>query len=130
LGQDVSGEIFMRVWTFPLAAALVLAGSYSAEPTEQQMQNAFRISLQEQVSGVLEFVAETGDPEALARIYEAGTDRFALRNFRKFDCMRSQERGYRCDFAVAIDVVNGTLQRHVSGTFYRGPDGLIFISDI
>jgi hypothetical protein len=52
-----------------------------------------------------------------------------VRAFRKLDCMRAPERGYRCDFAVDIGVVTGSLKRRVSGRFTRGPGGLRFISE-
>jgi len=119
----------VRVWTAPLVALAVLVGSYSDEPAERQMQAAFQDSLTEQVQAVLEFIVETNGPEALAKIYAAGTDRFALRSFRKLDCMRAPESGYRCDFAVDVGVVNGSLQRRLSGRFTSGPDGLRYISE-
>jgi len=123
------GEAQMRVWTFPWAALVVLVGSYSDEPTERQLRAAFRDSLTADVQAVLDFVAETGGPGALAKIYAAGTDRFEVHAFRKLDCMRAPERGYRCNFAVDIGVVNGSLKRRLSGRFTRGPDGLRYISE-
>jgi len=119
----------MRVWTVPFVVLVVLTGSYSNEPTERQMRAAFQDSLVAQVQAALEFAAETGGREALARIQAAGTDRFELRTFRKLDCMRAPERGYRCDFAVDIGVVNGSLQRRLSGRFTSGPDGMRFVSE-
>jgi hypothetical protein len=124
----------VRVWTFPLVALAVMLGSYSDEPTdrqptEQQMQIAFRDSLAAEVQGVLDFVAETGGPEALAKIYAAGTDRFEVRDFHKLDCQRAAARDYRCDFTVEIGVVTGIMQRRLSGRFTNGPSGLRFVSE-
>jgi hypothetical protein len=119
----------MRVWSVPVVALAVLVGSYSDEPSERQMRAAFHDSLAAQVQAVLVFAVEIGGAEALAKIRAAGTDRFELRTFRKLDCMRAPERAYRCDFTVDIDVVNGSLQRRLSGRFTDGPDGLVFASE-
>jgi hypothetical protein len=119
----------MRLWTVPVVVLAVLVGSYTGEPSERQMRAAFQDSLAAQVQAVLVFAAETGGREALAKIQTAGTDRFELRAFRKLDCMRVPERGYRCDFAVDIGVVNGNIQRRLNGRFSSGPNGLRFVSE-
>ncbi len=34
----------------------------------------------------LEFLSETGGPEAVTRVRRAGMDHFEVRNFKKLDC--------------------------------------------
>ena len=38
-------------------------------------------------------------------------------------------RGYRCEFSVDIDVMNGLLQRSLAGRFFAGPQGLMFAQE-
>jgi hypothetical protein len=121
----------MRIFVFPLLALAVMAGSFSDEPSEARMQRAFETSLAIQVRNTLEFVAEVSGVEAAEKIRQAGSDRFAIRSFRKFDCSRGHDAGYRCSFAVDIELMNGNLERHIDGRF--SPDasgGLAFAEEI
>jgi hypothetical protein len=121
----------MRAFVVPLAAVGLLAGVYSDQPGEQDMQGAFAATLAAEVQSALDFAAETGGPGAVERIRQAGTDRFEIRSFRKLDCARDEAgEGHVCDFAVDIDVVNGSLQRQLTGRFFAGPDGLKFAHDV
>jgi hypothetical protein len=91
------------------------------------MRAAFHVSLAADVRATLDYVIEVGGAEALQRIRDAGTDRFAIRTFRKLDCTRNPElTGYVCEFAVDIDVVNGALSHTLNGRFLPGPNGLVF----
>ncbi len=117
----------MRFFVFPLVALGVVAGGYSDEPSEGQMKTAFETSLSAQVRNALEFVAEAGGPEAVQKIQQAGSDRFAIRTFRKLDCARAADHaGYVCGFAVNIDLMNGNLERQMNGRFSSGSGGLAF----
>ena len=117
----------MRTQRLPLIALGMAAHTYSDEPATGPMKTAFEARLTADVQGALAFVAETGGPAAVEKVREAGTDRFAIRTFRKLDCTRLDAApGYACKFAVDIDVVNGTLRRTLSGQFLPGSDGLVF----
>ncbi len=121
----------MKVFVVPLAALGVLAGGYSDEPGEGQMKTAFEASLAAQVQNVLEFVAESGGPEAIEKIRQVGSDRFTVRSFRKLDCARAADRvGYVCAFAVNIELMNGNLERHMNGRFSSGSGGLAFAEEV
>ena len=111
----------MKIFLVALSAIVGAA----EEPSELQMRDAFSESLTLQIRNVLEFVGETEGTEAVARLRDVGHDRFTINTFQKRDC-RPQERGYVCDFDVDIGLVNGRLQRAVTGRFVGGPDGLIF----
>ncbi len=121
----------MRFFVFPLAALGVMAGGFSDEPSEGQMKRAFEASLSAQVRNAMEFVAESGGPEAVQNIRQAGSDRFAIRTFRKVDCAHAADNaGYVCSFAVNIELVNGNLQRQMNGRFSSGSTGLAFAEEV
>jgi hypothetical protein len=124
----------MRTLAVPLIALALAAhsyldqaASYADEPASAEMRTAFEARLAADVEGALAFVAETGGPAAVEKVREAGTDRFAIRSFRKLDCARmDQAPGFACGFEVEIDVVTGTLRHTLSGRFLPGQDGLVF----
>ncbi len=117
----------MRLMVMPIVLVGLLAGVISDEPSEREMNRAFAEELTREVQGALAYVEETGGREALQRVREAGTDRFALRSFTKFDCLREDApRSYVCGFAVEIAVMNGSLRYSLTGRFVRGPGGFIF----
>lgn len=121
----------MRVFVVPLVALGIVAGSYSDEPSEAQMKKAFEVSLAAQVTNALELVAEAGGPDAVEKIREVGSDRFAIRSFRKLDCARTPATvGYICAFAVNIELMNGYLERHMNGRFAPGSGGLAFAEEV
>lgn len=122
----------MRVWIIPLFAVSVVAGSNPTyEPSEQQMRVAFEGSLATQIRNALDFVREAGGDEAVTRIRENGMDRYTLNAFQKLNC-RAQDDGsaHVCEFAVDVGLVNGPLQKTISGRFIKGPDGLVFASSV
>jgi hypothetical protein len=120
----------MRIITLPVVLAGVLAVSGSDEPSAAEMRSAFQATLAAQVQSVLDYVAETGGKEALARVRTARTDAFDIRSFTKLDCAASiRGPGHVCAFAVRIGVVGGELQATVTGRFYAGPRGLVFVSE-
>ena len=117
----------MRVLTIPLIVMSAVAGELSEEPDEAQMRGAFEQTLASHVRNAVAFAAESGGSEAVQQIQENGTGRFEVRAFQKRACAHMvQQHGFRCDFSVAIDVVNGSLQHTLSGRFYAGPQGLMF----
>jgi len=117
----------MKTLALPLIALSLAAYSYADEPAAGQLRIAFEKRLAADVESALAFVAETGGPAAVEQVRAAGTDRFAIRTFRKLDCARLDEgRGFVCGFAVDIDVVNGVLHRTLSGYFLPGPNGPVF----
>jgi hypothetical protein len=121
----------MRLFTFPLAALVALAGGSNDEPSAAQMRQAFEASLAMQVQNTLDLVKEVSGAEALEKIRQAGGDRFSIRSFRKLDCSRAGDVGYRCSFAVDIELINGNLERRLEGLF--SPDsygGLGFAEEI
>jgi hypothetical protein len=119
----------MRILTLPAALVGVLAVTGSDEPSAAEMRSAVQATLTAQVQSVLDYVAETGGEEALARVRAARTDAFDIRSFTKLDCAASADRrGHVCDFAVRIAVVSGELQTTMRGRFYAGPRGLVFVN--
>jgi hypothetical protein len=78
-----------------LLAVTALSGANFVEPNEDAMREAFASDLSDGVRGVLAYVAETGGPEALARIRDARTDEFEVRAFRKVEC-RPSAPGHVC----------------------------------
>jgi hypothetical protein len=121
----------MRLFVLPLAGLAIIAGGFSDEPGEAQMQQAFETSLKTQVRNTLDFVAETGGAEAVEKIRQAGSDRFAIRSFRKLDCSPAGGNGYRCSFAVDVELINGSLERRIDGRFAPNAfGGLAFAEDI
>jgi hypothetical protein len=120
----------MKVMIVPLIVLSAVAGELSEEPNEAQMRGAFEQTLATHVRNAIEFVAASGGPQAVQDIRQNGTDRFEVRAFQKRICARTAgQRGYRCDFAVAIDVVNGSLQHTLAGRFYVGRQGLMFAQE-
>jgi hypothetical protein len=122
----------MRIFVFPLLALAVIAGGgFNDEPSEARMQGAFETSLTIQVRNMLDFIAEVSGTEAAEKIRQAGSDRFAIRSFRKFDCSRGRDAGYRCSFAVDIELMNGNLERRIDGRFsLDASGGLAFAEEI
>lgn len=121
----------MRVWIIPVFALGVVFGSNPTyEPSEQQMRAAFEGSLAMQVRNALDFAREAGGDEAVATIRENGMDRYILNAFQKLNC-RAQDGGsaHVCEFAVDVGLVNGPLQKTISGRFIKGPDGHVFASE-
>ena len=120
----------MRVLIVPLIVMSAVAGELSDEPSEAQMRGAFVQSMARQVRNAIEFVAESGGPQLAQEIQQNGTDRFELRTFEKRVCLRvAGKRGYMCEFTVDIDVMNGSLQRTMSGRFFTGTHGLVFAQE-
>ena len=121
----------MRLLAVPVFALGLVVGSHSDEPGEGDMRAAFQVRLAAEVEATLDYVAEVGGYEAVRRVREAGTDRFAIRAFRKLDCTRDPDlAGFVCGFAVDIDVVNGALSRTLNGRFLPGPHGLVFRHEV
>ena len=120
----------MRIITLPAVLAGVLAVSGSDEPSAAEMRSAFQATLTAQVGSVLDYIAATGGEEALARVRAARTDQFDIRSFTKLDCAAGTGgRGHVCDFVVRIGVVTGELQATMTGRFYAGPRGLVFVNE-
>ena len=114
----------------PLVAVGLLVSNQPDEPRESAMRTAFESRLAADVHGALDFVDETSGPEGVARVRAAGTDRFRIRSFKKFDCWRTEDAlGHVCAFAIDISVVNGTIQRTLQGRFTSGRDGLTFADE-
>ena len=100
----------MRVLMVPMVAVGLLVCDQSDEPRESAMRAAFTTKLAADVQGALDFVAETTGRDGVARIREAGTERFQVRSFKKLDCWRAElDFGHVCAFAVDIAVVNGSI---------------------
>ena len=94
------------------------------------MRGAFQATLTAQVQSALAYVAEIGGADALARVRVARTDTFDIRSFTKLDCARSASKaGHLCGFSVRVGVVGGELSTTMTGRFYAGPDGLVFVNE-
>jgi hypothetical protein len=121
----------MRLLTVPIVVVGVVAVTgFSDEPSEAAMRLAFQATLADEVHSALDFAAETGGEVALAKIRAAHTDEFNFRSFTKLDCVQSRHRsGYLCEFAVRIGVVTGEIDTTMSGRFYRGARGLVFVNE-
>ena len=120
----------MRILTLPAVLVGVFAVSGSDEPSAAEMRSAVQATLTAQVQSVLDYVAETGGGEALARVRVARTDAFDIRALTKLDCTASADKpGHLCDFAVRVGVVSGELQATMRGRFYAGPRGLVFVNE-
>ncbi len=119
----------MRLWTIPIVALGAVAISVSDEPTEGAMRAAFAASLATQVQSALDFVAETGGPEAVSKVREAGSDKFAIGGFRKLGCRQGRDGGYLCRFSVDIVVVGGHIREELTGRFYQRDDAFVFAQD-
>ena len=111
----------MRIFLVPLIAFALAPVDQPAEPSERAMRGAFEATLQSQVQNVLDFLEETAGPEAVARVREAGTDRFEVRSFKKLECA-PEMAGHLCNFLVDVSVVNGVIEQTVTGHFVTGPD--------
>jgi hypothetical protein len=121
----------MRTCIISLVALGALIAGPGDEPSERQMRLAFQDRLALQVRNALEFADETGGADAVALIHNNGTDHFAIDAFQKLKCLpESGSPAYRCDFWVGIGLVNGTLERTLSGRFLGGPKGLVFVHDL
>jgi hypothetical protein len=118
----------MHMFAVALLAATSLAGSTLVEPSEDAMREAFASDLADGVRGVLAYVAETGGPQALARIREARTDFYDIRAFRKVGCMPDRS-GHVCAFVVEVDTVAGPIERSIAGRFHIGRSGLAYDHD-
>lgn len=117
----------MRSFTLPILVAALFAVDQPAEPSELAMRAAFETRLARDVQNALAYVEETAGRDGVERVRAAGTDRFAIRSFRKHDCVRSED-GHVCGFAVELSVVTGTIQQTLKGRFQAGPGGqLTFI---
>jgi hypothetical protein len=130
LGGEFWETVAMRLFLLPFAAFVLVPPGQSPEPTERAMRIAFEQRLQTQVNNALEFLSETGGPGAVARIRDAGMDRFEVRTFRKLDCAPDND-GFRCNFEVDMTLVTGPLGQNISGRFGPDADGrLTFVQDI
>ena len=126
----LGGSTAMRILTLPTVLVGVFAVSGSNEPTAAEMRSAVQATLTAQVQSVLDFVAETGGEEALARVRAARTDTFDVLSLTKLDCTSSPgQPGHLCDFALRVGVVTGELQATMRGRFYAGPHGLVFVNE-
>jgi hypothetical protein len=120
----------MRILTLPAVLAGVLTVSGSDEPNAADMRSAVQATLTAQVQSVLDYVAETGGEEALARVRTARTHEFDVRAVTKLDCTTSADKpGHLCQFAVRVAVVSGELQATMRGRFLAGPRGLVFVNE-
>ena len=120
----------MRILTLPAVLVGIFAVSGSDEPSAAEMRSAVQATLTAQVQSVLDYVAETGGEEALARVRVARTDAFDIRALTKLDCTASADKpGHLCDFAVRVGVVSGELQATMRGRFLAGPRGLVFVNE-
>lgn len=120
----------MRILTLPAALVGIFAVFGSNEPSTAEMRSAVQATLTAQVQTVLDYVAETGGEEALARVRAARTDAFDIRAFTKLDCTTSADKpGHVCDFALRVGVVTGELEATMRGRFYPGPRGLVFVNE-
>src|SRR5262249_7058258 len=99
----LGGSTAMRVLTLPAVLVGVFAAPGSAEPRAAEMRSAVQATLTAQVQSVLDYIAETGGEEALARVRAARADTFDIRSFTKLDCTTSPDRpGHLCEFALRV----------------------------
>jgi hypothetical protein len=120
----------MRVLMVPAVLVGVFAVPGSNEPSVAEMRSAVQATLAAQVQSVLDYIAENGGEDALARVRAAGTDRFDIRSFTKLDCTSTTDKpGHLCDFTLRVGVVTGELQATMRGRFYAGPRGLVFVNE-
>lgn len=130
----------MRDWIIPLFAVGVMAGSNPTyEPSEMQMRAAFEGSLAAQVRNALEFAREAGGEEAVAKIRAGGMDRFNLNAFQKLNCQadggrmaggRAGDLAHVCAFTIDVELVNGLLQKTISGRFSKRGNGFEFHHEV
>lgn len=114
----------MRLFMLPVLVATLFAADQPVEPSEHAMRAAFETRLALDVQNALAFVQETAGEAGVQRVRAAGTDQFAIRTFRKHDCVRG-EIGHTCGFEVELAVVTGTIQQTLRGRFLSGPGGLL-----
>ena len=120
----------MRVMMMPAVLVGLFVVPGSNEPSVAEMRSAVQATLTAQVQSVLDYVAETGGDEALARVREARTAAFDIRAFTKLDCTPTADKpGHLCDFTLRVGVVTGELQATMRGRFYAGPRGLVFVNE-
>jgi hypothetical protein len=120
----------MRILTLPAVLVGVFAVSGSDEPSAADMRSAVQTTLTAQVQSVLDYVAETGGEDGLARVRAARTAEFDVRSLTKLDCTTSADKpGHLCAFAVRVAVVSGELQATMRGRFLAGPRGLVFVNE-
>jgi hypothetical protein len=97
-----------------------------AEPSEQQMRQAFEHYLSALVSRTLVLVAQTGGEDAVRKVRQNGNDRFEIRAFRKLQCEpSSRAHEYDCEFVVDVRVVTGPFHRTMRGHFVNDATGLL-----
>jgi hypothetical protein len=121
----------MRLWIVPLCAVGLIAASYTGdEPSEYQMRAAFEGSLAAQVRNALEFAREIGGDEAVTKIRESGMDRYTLNAFQKLNCRMDDGAAHVCEFAVDVGLVNGPLQKTITGRFSKSRNGFAFRSEV
>jgi len=121
----------MRLWIVPLLAIVVVAGSNPGdEPSEYQMRAAFEGALAAQVRNALEFAREIGGDEAVNRIRDSGMDRYTLNTFQKLNCRADDGAAHVCEFAVDVGLVNGPLQKTITGRFSKDGNRFAFRSEV
>ena len=60
----------------------------------------------------------------------AGGEKPSIKDLDGLVVASPDERGHVCDFEVDIGLVNGPLQRTLTGRFLNGPGGLVFFQDV
>jgi hypothetical protein len=122
----------MRDWIIPLfAVAVVLGSNPTYEPSEGQMRAAFEGSLAMQVRNALDFARETGGDEAVLKIRASGMDRYTLSAFQKLNCRAQDGRAaHVCAFAVDVELVNGLLQKTITGRFRKNGSEFVFQDEV
>lgn len=121
----------MKLWIVPLLAVGVVVGSNSSdEPTEYQMRTAFEGSLAAQVRNALEFARETGGDEAVMKIRDSGMDRYTLNAFQKLNCRIDDGAAHVCEFSVDVGLVNGLLQKTITGRFRKNGIEFVFHNEV
>ena len=121
----------MRVVLASLVFVGTLFGGYHDEPNERQMRLAYERTLALYVRNALDFLEEAAGPAAVVTALSNGTDRYELRTFRKIECAPVQQgRGHLCTFDIDIGVVNGTLQRTLTGRFFGPANMLTFAEQV
>jgi hypothetical protein len=116
----------------PLSAAGMLLDRPGDEPSELEMRGAFEEALAVQVRNALEFVEQAEGTAAVQQVRQNGTDRFQVVSFQKLACKKidAERPDHRCDFAVNIGLINGSLRQTISGRFVGSEAGLTFVQDI
>ena len=119
----------MRVLVLPLVAASAIFFAHPKEPTEDQMRSAFRETLSQEVADLMSFVgSQPGGAEAVERVRSTGYDRFEIETFQKKSCQPTPAQpGFDCSFYVKVGLVDGPLQRELSGRFFNMPEGVRFV---